>query len=501
MVFTIAEGNRSKDVQLALTSTMHQARPASTVDCTVFEPQYGVNDIIMCTNYVDTMLDTLNIKSSKDVIRHVEGVIALFVSIKDARSLKGVVSSVILYVRSMIDTSVAEELLPYILSNFGLTSQLEPQSDGSSNNDSWINLISNLSNNWKQSISNGLFTNLSKLLGVLVISGLCKASDLTFKLNNYTLLEPNVKGICTKAGDLVPAVCDLVIYFTESVYACWRTGSLVPLWASSESVELEIQYAKAVANWDLFRNGNLTKMTDILETDYYGELQDLLKKIEALMLVSQGFDKRLAEDKYRQLNIMIQNFTFFKIHCGFRRAPFVVEYFGDSGVGKSTVCEQVSQYLFLSQKLDNDPSRKYNQDGCKKHWDGVKSDVLEVKIDDFANTRADKMDHSPTQTIINICNNVPFSPPMASLNEKGKIFLEPELVSITTNVQDLDARYYSNNPHSIQRRAHYVLDVSVKTEFQNDNKGVDTSKVVAHYTENGIFSPPLLHDIWEITVI
>ncbi len=51
---------------------------------------------------------------------------------------------------------------------------------------------------------------------------------------------------------------------------------------------------------------------------------------------------------------------------------------------------------------------------------------------------------------------------------------------------------------------HIIVEVEVKEEFIRYSggkpSGVDTSKVMASQTVDGIYSPPPYHDIWELTV-
>jgi hypothetical protein len=122
----------------------------------------------------------------------------------------------------------------------------------------------------------------------------------------------------------------------------------------------------------------------------------------------------------------------------------------------------------------------------------------------MANEKADFVEKPPTRAIIDICNNQMYYAPKAELDAKGKCFVEPEIVVVTTNVKDLDARAYSNNPYSIQRRMHLVYTVKCKPEFQRFENGVacgvDSSAVREYYTRDGVYTPPTVDDIWTITI-
>lgn len=464
--------------------------------------QSGLDNVYTTASDVLThVLRMLNIENSDGVIREIEALGALYVALLSSVDMKGILAVIFLYVRSYMRASLSSVIIPYITDILGL-GDVHPQSGFESNHSgNWVDFLKSIRDNWRTSVGSGLFSNFSKIFGVLVVAGLCEASKLTFSIGKYNLISPDIKAITERSSGIVPAICDIVIYFTETLHSCWNAGSFVPLWVSKDDSALEVEYSRMLNYWDLYRNGNLSKHTDVTEHDFYRRLTLMCEILRGMLHKVSGFDKRIIEDKFRKITSIIENFNMIKINSGFRRAPFCIEYYGLSSVGKSTICEQVTTYLFTSANLDVSTERKYVHAADKKHWDGARSDVLEVKIDDFANTKPNMVDQAPTETLIRLCNNVPFSPPMADLLEKGKVWMEPEIVSITTNVKELNAQFYSNNCHSIQRRPHYVIAVKVKQEFCDSNDGVDTSKVVKYYTNSlGQYDPPAIQDIWDLTV-
>jgi hypothetical protein len=467
------------------------------------EPHFGLEHIDATGFIIDTILKSTGISDADGIIKEIEGLTALFVAISKSSDMIGVMATIFLYVRDKFPTSTAKTICSYISSVIGYDTQsgLEQQED----EPKWLKFIRSLRSDWSACIGDGLFKIFSKVLGVLVIAGLTDVSNLTFSMAGYKMIEPDIKVINGKAIDIVTAICDIVVFFSERCYHSWKQGSFRPLFSSSpETAQLEVQYARLCNHWDLYRNGNLNKMTSVSEHDFLRELEEMATQLKSMMTSVGGIDKRLLEDKFRTITKIIGNFNLIKVNSGFKRAPFTLEYYGLSKVGKSTISEQISRYLFTSAGLSTEDGRKYTHVSGKKHWDGARSDMLELKLDDHANTKEKFVESSPCDVIIKCCNNVPYSPPMADLNEKGKVWIQPELVSLTTNVENLDARVYSNNPYSIQRRMHYVLEVEVKPEFRakdgDATLGIDTNKVIEAHTVDGVYSPPLYHDVWEVTV-
>lgn len=472
-------------------------------DAKDYKFQMGI-DLFDCSDFALNILTTkLGINSAESAIKEIENLTALMISISDCRTMKGVISALYSYIGTHFQGSVAKELYSYIFHEALVVSQ-SGSCDPDEESD-WIKLLKDVRTRWSTCRGNGVFDNFCKVLSIISVAGLAKASDLTFSIGKFKLIEPNLSLLTANASDLISAVCDVAIFFSEKCYQSWKTNTLRPfLIADSASTDLEVEFNTLINYWNLYRSGNLVKIIGISEHEFLCRLETMGSTLKSMIPLAKSFDKRVIEGKFRDIIKIINDFTMIKVNSGFKVSPFAIEYYGKSKVGKSTVSEQISHYLLTSASLPTEDGFKYTHISGKKHWDGARSDMVELKLDDHANTRQEFVESSPCDVIIKVCNNVPYSPPMADLNDKGKVFVEPALVSVTTNVQDLDARVYSNAPYSVQRRMHYILEVRVKEEFceasGDAQLGIDTSKVIASHTKDGIYDPPTYHDVWELDI-
>ena len=162
-----------------------------------------------------------------------------------------------------------------------------------------------------------------------------------------------------------------------------------------------------------------------------------------------------------------------KISSGTRKAPFAVELFGDSNQGKTTFGDQLIDALLISNNLPVGKEYRAALNPGDKFFSTWTSDKLVAVLDDLANEKADFVERPPTRAIIDICNNQMYYAPKAELEAKGKCFVEPEVVLVTTNKKNLDAYAYSNCPYSIQRRMDLVMTVKCKRHFQRVVNGKD----------------------------
>jgi len=469
-----------------------------------FSPQIGVSEAIGTIDFVSYITDKFGIKCSDDIIREIERMVALYTAVVNSANMAGALSAIMLYVSSKYDHSISVEILKYIKEIFDLS----PQSGcdvADIEEPGWLDFLKKFRTNWTESRSSLLFANFSKVLSLLVISGLYSITDLSFKVCDFKTFEPDLKVICGSAGDILTAVCDVVVFFAERIYYSVKTRSFSPLFcASLESADLDKDFAEIEAHFDLAVNGNLMKSQGIELTAYLSNLDSMSDRIKELMATTKGLDKRALETKYRKCLTMRYRINTEVSGGSFRRRPYTIKLYGKSSVGKSTCSTQLSRALLTSQGLSVSDEHKYNHIPGKRHWDGCKSDVVEINIDDHGNTKPDFVERSPCEDLMRINNNVTYSPPMADLENKGKVHIAPELLSITTNLEDLGSRYYSENPTSIQRRCDLNLEIDLKPEFvkwiDGIPAGVDTAKAIEANTVDGEYTPPVFDDIWAINV-
>jgi hypothetical protein len=146
-----------------------------------------------------------------------------------------------------------------------------------------------------------------------------------------------------------------------------------------------------------------------------------------------------------------------------------------------------------------------SKDQYMSNW---KTSTLVAIVDDIANSKGAFAVRPPTDIILDLCNNQRAYAVKADLDEKGRSFIEPKIVAVTTNTKDLDARVYSNCPYSVQRRMNFVITVSAKSEYQrftHDGKracGIDSKKVIddVKARNSGNYIPDPVEDIWTVTV-
>jgi hypothetical protein len=302
---------------------------------------------------------------------------------------------------------------------------------------------------------------------------------------------------------LIDACVETIVFFAEGGYKCFTSGSMRPLlFSSSDVIELETRYIEMLSLWEYARNGNLKKFVGIDEAEFDKKLHSLCHDLEnAYKTTPSGAEKKILSARFKEISLLLTEFEASRVRGGLRAAPFCFKVFGESAVGKSTFTDVVMMTLLKANGFSSGDDHVITLNPDDKHMSNMRTYVTGIKIDDYGNTKLDYVDLAPSDWLIQICNNIKRYAVMADLANKGKISIEPSVVSITTNVEDLLAHQTSNEPVSIGRRAHVHVDLKVKDEFKkydelgNKTHMLDPTKVFKKYGDSDE-----IQDIWDITV-
>lgn len=480
-----------------------KAAKSAARDRDKYKPHFGIEQISSLSRTIKELSDFSNVQVSEDILRKTEGIFALLINLKDCKDYSHFTSAIFLYIRDFYDESITRNVMVYINQLFE-NSEFSQQSD-SEPVPNWLLLVKNLQTNWSLVKENRAFKQFSKLMGILVVLGLCDASNLQFSVGGFKMFDKQLSEKHLSTYDLADAIFSTVTYFAEGVYLCFQKGSIQPLLVNDFAVlELDEEYVNMLTWWDLVKNGNLEKFHGIADSEYTRRLDIVISKLTSLLSSLSGFDKTLVSNKLLKCKVIRNELTNIKISSGTRRSPFAIELFGESSQGKTTFGDALVDALLTSAGLSTDKGYRAALNPGDKFFSNWTSDKTVAILDDLANEKSAFVEKPPTRAIIDICNNQMYYAPKAELEAKGKCFVEPEIVVVTTNKKDLDAYAYSNCPYSIQRRMDLVFTVVCKPQFQRTIEGrhcgVDSAKVREFYTIDGVYNPPSIQDIWLLTI-
>nr|APG78909.1 hypothetical protein 1 [Beihai picorna-like virus 6] len=482
--------NREKFLRNVHFKKLALKREAGVPHYQKYEPQNLSSSIFMtslsghlCKNVSDVMMDKL------------EGLVSLYFALAEVQSAKQFLAIVTLYAKTHCDKSVIKSVTELSSSLF---SDVAPQS---SDRPEWLSLMTEGLTNWKLITNNPGFEKVSKVISMMVTLGIFQEKSVN--IGGLQIFAASAMKTQVTAVDLIDAVVNTVVFFADGAYQCFLDGSFKPLlFSTSKVMEVEKRYIDMLALWEYARNGNLKRFCDMDESQFDHDLKQLVVDLEAMYKGSPiGAERKILSDRWRQMSNILTEFESSRVRGGLRKAPWTFKVFGESSVGKSSFTDVVLYSVLKANGYSAGDDYVITLNPDDKHMSNMRSYVTGIKIDDYGNTKLDYVDLSPSDWIIQICNNIKRYAVMADLANKGKVSIEPAVCAITTNVEDMLAHQLSNEPVSIARRAHVHVDLKVRPEFcKYDDNGnlthmLDPLKVFAKYGDSDE-----IQDIWLVTV-
>jgi len=355
-----------------------------------------------------------------------------------------------------------------------------------------------------------------RLLTMLVSFASCRSSSLQFTIAGVKIFRDGFLKSLDKSKPTITDIFDLAgeiaQYFTRIGYLCFKHKSFRPLlFDDNIAYEMANLHVSITSSWSSIQDmaWELTPFPDdVVFRSRAAELITYYKEVYASLSRVNTHEAVIIQRKWQEIDGMLQTLTRLMLCGELRKAPFGVLIHGGSSVGKSTFTSMVSTVSIIAQGGDPSAEMRKVTNPNDEFFSNYTYGTEAIILDDMCNTKTDFTKKSPLEKIIEYINNVPAYPVMADLSSKGKIPLCPKAVIVTTNVDGLNAKVYSNEPVSILRRFNVWINLRVKQKFAIDpdvnpeNYMLDKHKVIAHQemlrscgaSEEDILMP----DIWDI---
>lgn len=441
----------------------------------------------------------------ENVISRLEGLALLATNLYQCTTMTHALTTILAYVKSCYNGSVVMVVSQYL--SILMEPDLECHAGGASD---WLALFRSGMTNWKLFSTHVAFKKLSYLCSCLVTLGLCEQSKLTWSVKGINIFAPAIMEKHVNAFDLVGAVVETLMFFVESGYECFRTGTLTPLLFSDlYAREFDANYNRIIEYSNYFETGNLQDQTDLDENSYSLLLDQTIDAAKQLRdaTVSQ-WEKNIFVPRIAKLTVLRATFRQKRLNGNLREAPFAMNFFGGSGVGKSSLSALSMVTILMSNGFEASDEYMLALNEVDKYMSNFKSHTTGVHLDDVNNTKAQFTERAPTSRVIELVNNVPQYAVVAEAELKGKITVKPRVVCATTNDKSLGANQYSNEPVSIARRFNLTVTVSVREEFCADSvqgcmgQMLDAEKVASYYynPDTNEVEIPTVPDLWVLHV-
>jgi len=476
-----------------------------------YQPHGGMEDAL---KHLQEQSKLIGKQLPPQIWSKIEGLVLLATSLYECQSETQAVSIILLYLKTHYTESICsmaynlfKEIIDESIGDENTNDETVPHTGTEKPN--WLTLLREGMTNWRLITNNPVFKKISYLISICITLGICEASSFTWEVQGVRLFCISAMEKHFSALDMIDAAIETVVYFVEAGYACFTSKSLTPLlFSDQEAREFEEDFGFLVANLEHVKTGNLQKMVGIDDNMYDARLTQAITKATQFHATARGtWEKKIFFDRLAQLRKIRTTFDSIRVQGGLRIAPYTMNIFGKSGVGKSSVGTISMVMALISNGFCADDEFMATLNESDKYMSNYRSFINGIFLDDVGNTKPDFVEKSPTNKIIEICNNVRQYANMAEADLKGKVSIEPRVVVITTNVKSLCSHTYSNEPVSIARRAHLTVTVRVRPQFCSSGlqgavgQQLDSAKVARYYTNaDGVVDIPIVPDLWELTV-
>jgi hypothetical protein len=318
---------------------------------------------------------------------------------------------------------------------------------------------------------------LKKLVAMLVAGGACFLTKMPFTGELFTRFYQSSGVDKVTGADMISQVLETAIFFWERGMAFFATGDVRALFSSHTLVdEYDIEFAFLSARINFIKNGDI-KNAGMTEVEYQERVEKLYQRGVDFLRVYKGPERKVLTDKLYRTEVLRAEMLDAMNRINIKEQPFSVLIYGNSGEGKSTISSLITSDCLRAMgypcKKENicslNPADKFQTEYRPEHHG--------LKLDDLGNVISEFVDASPLEVLRKVINNEPCFALKADVGEKGKILFRPKAVVVTTNIKNLDAHVYSREPISAMRRFNYILTMSIRDEYRNDNlMGLNFSK-------------------------
>jgi len=354
-------------------------------------------------------------------------------------------------------------------------------------------------NHWWKNFSNGEFLQaIVKVLMYLVSLQLFPKDGLWKKVTTF-LSSYGCTSIFA-AGDVIGSVLNIFEIIVTKFRQYMETGSLYEIFHSeNEYKKWDAKTTEALFDYRCLQ----LRSRDIDKHGLLGRLRDL--RDDGCLMAD--YVRRTTKAKHDDKSVIMLQRRILDLESAYadlcvkldahkpRKQPHALQILGKSSVGKSSFLRMVFAHAgYVLKKEKRGFEQMFTRNPQSEFWDGLDPRMWCIVVDDAAQHKSSKLTNvDPTlMELIQLINTIPYCPPFAGLEDKGKVPCEPDVVYVTTNVDDLNIPLNFSCPYAVARRMPYRITLEVKKEYRRPNShALDGSKVD---------TTRAFLDIWDITV-
>jgi len=458
-------------LQGSVVSLLQHCNKGSTPDTMVTPGGYRLNPQNCKIQGMESIINS----SENTYVKLFEDIGTLIHQWRRSRTVEDTTLAVGAFVRSVTGVSVVHighGLLMEVVNT--LFSDVETQGPGFSTT------VENMWNNYNSMKGSFLSKKILKVLNHVIAASVFHKLGIEWDPERYKVLEkeqfkPSAKDYFT----MIDAVVDLVMYLLKTGRQYMITGNYSSFFIDGDTVgDWYTRASKLKKDFEFLSNPAAVGI------ELHTYLKNLRFCIEEGNCLSKSLRKdspewRLAYNLATDLQVCENKYMSIASALSMRGAPLGVVLYGSPGIGKSHITNAIANFYALRYGLDPSPEFRFQHSSEEEYFTNFKTYMHTIILDDVAQHRPDRVQNiDPSiSALIKIFNNMPFSPPQAAIDDKGKTPLMCELGIVTTNVLDMNIPFYFSKSFAAMRRLNIHIEPIVKTEFRlAGSTGIDPSK-------------------------
>jgi hypothetical protein len=331
---------------------------------------------------------------------------------------------------------------------------------------------------WNLFRESEVFNELYYLLRMMVSLGFLKKININFHGLTLFVTEP-LRDTVTVVQFIEKAAAFAKLFLTklDLVYS----GQNVEMFFQSEAKNAyddEYTFLKSQKP-----RVDLGREADVEDELFDRRVHECIEKTLSLLETCKQNERAYYSQRLAMLRDMETSRTLSKKDT-IRIKPYGLLQYGDSASGKSCIANALNRYVLQVNGFDHSPRAVTSLNMEDKFQSEFASYHKGVIFDDICNTALDHTEGSPVLPVIMFLNNMPMAALNANAEMKGKVMIEPMVVSATTNVKDLMSNQLSNEPLSINRRFEVTITQTVKPVYRKRGTTMLDRKKIKHMSRD-----------------
>lgn len=329
----------------------------------------------------------------------------------------------------------------------------------------------------------------------LLTSGLLNNTNINFQSLGYDKFEKAAIERTHKPGiNMVHCMIDTVLFVCDRGTQYFHTQNPDVLMSSGGSHEKWMARAQRLLRESKFLSN--PEPHGINRFTFTSEIKDTIERGVSLVKYSTGLErseKLYLQKTLNELQLIQANELTKQDSQKPRKAPFAVMIHGPSSICKSQLIRILFTHYGKCFSLPTNSEFMYTRCALDKFWSGQNSSQWCVVLDDVAYLKPNGTMDTSLGEVIMVNNSVPYNPPQAELEDKGRTPVKCDFLIGTTNTLDLNLHDYFSCPFAVARRFNLYITATVKKQFSKFTVMADSSLIPP--TPEGEYM-----NIWDFTV-